>query len=85
LDTGAGKNHDADWERREHGIVALEGRGFGVALPIRPEGDLGDFSSVGPACGDEFGAVRLIFNSGGPYAPRKSLILFARAVDFEKM
>src|SRR5271169_7164012 len=55
LNPGAGKYQDPDRERREHGVVALEGRRLGVSLPIRLERDLRDLSGVGPAGGDEFG------------------------------
>ena len=58
LNPGAGKYQDPDRERREHGVVALEGRRLGVSLPIRLERDLRDLSGVGPAGGDEFGAGR---------------------------
>ena len=39
-------------------IVALEGRGLGVARPVGLEGDLRDLAAVGPAGCDALGALR---------------------------
>ena len=39
-------------------VVALEGRGLAVAIPVGLEGDLRDLAAVGPAGGDALGATR---------------------------
>src|SRR3546814_8731314 len=38
-------------------VVALEGRGVAVAVPVGLEGDLHDLAVVGPAGGDALGAA----------------------------
>src|SRR5579885_1299689 len=46
----AGSDDDADRQGFEHLVVALEGRGLGVTLPSRLEGDLRHVAMIGPAC-----------------------------------
>ena len=57
-DAGAGEDDDADRQRFEHPVVALEGRGVAVAGPVGLEDDLWNFAMVGPAGGDALGAAR---------------------------
>ena len=53
-----GKTHDADRQHFEHCVVALERRGLGVLGPVGLEGDLRHLAVVGPAGGDQLGALR---------------------------
>ena len=58
LDAGAWEVEDADRQRLQHRVVALERGRLGVLRPVGPEGDLGHLSMAGPFGGDEFGALR---------------------------
>src|SRR6266540_5788144 len=57
-DAGTGEYDDADREDVEDPVVALERRGPGVAIPVRPKDDLRDLAVVGPASGDALGTLR---------------------------
>ena len=56
-DAGAGEDDDADRQGLQKLVVALERRGFGVAGPVGLESYLSDIAGVGPARGDELGAL----------------------------
>jgi hypothetical protein len=56
-DAGARKDDDAGRQDGEELVIALEGRGLRMAVPVRLEGDLGHVTRVGPAGGDAFGAA----------------------------
>ena len=53
-----GNDQDADRQRLEHRVVALERRGLGVLGPVGLEGDLRHLAVIGPAGGDALGALR---------------------------
>src|SRR6202045_1965837 len=54
----AREDHDADRQSFEHLVVALEGCGVAVPVPVGLEDDLWNFAIVGPAGGDALGAAR---------------------------
>lgn len=45
LDAAAGKDKHADRQNLEHGVIALEGRGFAVLRPVRTEASLLPFQA----------------------------------------
>ena len=57
-DAGARENDDGLRHLGEKRVVALEGRGLAVAIPVGLEDDLRDLAAVGPAGGDALGAAR---------------------------
>ena len=56
-DAGAGEGDDGVRHFGKKRIVALEGSGLAVAIPVGLEDDLRDLAIVGPAGGDAFGAT----------------------------
>ena len=57
-DAGAGKHDDADRQRIEQAVVALEGSGAAFACPVGLEDDLRNLAIIGPAGGDALGTAR---------------------------
>src|ERR1700751_3883467 len=55
-DAGTWEGDDADRQRLEQPVVALEGSSTAVAGPIGLEDDLWNFAMIGPAGGDALGA-----------------------------
>src|SRR6201987_3457381 len=55
-DAGAREHDDADRQRLEEAVVALEGSGAAFAGPVGLKDDLRDLAIVGPAGGDALGA-----------------------------
>ncbi len=53
-----GEHEDADRQGLQEMIVALERSRLAVSGPVRPEDDLRHLARVGPARGDQFGALR---------------------------
>ena len=56
-DARAREDDDADRQRLEQPVVALEGSGIAVAGPVGLEDDLWNFAMIGPAGGDALGAL----------------------------
>lgn len=55
---GSGKTNDANRHGIERDVVAFEGCGLSVFVPIGFEGDLCNFTIVGPFGSDKFSAFR---------------------------